>query len=158
VTSTGQLRVELFDAAGNRNALQSTAAIPAGTYTHIVATWDGAAIRIYINGKLDSQATTSIASIRASSADLSIGRVNTSFFKGQIDELAFYNRALRQADVSADFAAGSAGEAVLGSYSRTMTISVSDGVPPAAMPSGAVGSWNGDGNTSDSSGNGNNGS
>src|SRR5262249_50778168 len=50
------------------------------------------------------------------------------------------------------------GEAVLGSYSRTMTISVSDGVPPAAMPSGAVGSWNGDGNTSDSSGNGNNGS
>ena len=74
MNSNGQLRVELFDAAGNRNALQSAAAIPAGTYTHIVAAWDGATIRIYLNGKLDSQVSTSITSIGTSSADLSIGR------------------------------------------------------------------------------------
>jgi len=67
-------------------------AIPAGEWTHVAATYDGASAKVYINGALDADIAGNGA-IDVSVADsptLDIGWRSTSqssFFQGQMDEV-----------------------------------------------------------------------
>ena len=67
-------------------------AIPAGEWTHVAATYDGASAKVYINGGLDADIAGN-GSIDVSVADiptLDIGWRSTSqssFFQGQMDEV-----------------------------------------------------------------------
>ncbi len=73
----------------------STNAISLSTWSHIVGTWDGTNLRIYINGALD-KTTAGSSNPAATTNALSIGayRDGTSRFTGKIDEARVYNRAL----------------------------------------------------------------
>jgi hypothetical protein len=79
------------------------AALPLNTWTHLAATYDGANLRLYVNGnQVASKAQT--GNIKVSGAALRIGG-NSSFgeyFKGLIDEVHVYNRALSQAEIQTD--------------------------------------------------------
>jgi len=80
-----------------------TAAVPLNAWTHVALTYDGAALRLYVNGTQVS--TTDLAGPMASSTNpLRIGgnSVWGEYFKGLIDEVRIYNRPLAPSEIQAD--------------------------------------------------------
>lgn len=70
-----------------------------GTYSHVVATWNGSAAQLYVNGVLadntNDPAATGVYNPNPAGAGLSIASTDTgSPYAGAIDEVAFYPSAL----------------------------------------------------------------
>jgi hypothetical protein len=96
-------RPEAYVNNGSDRGVTGTAAVPQNTWTHLAATYDGATLRLYVNGvQAASQAVT--GTIRTSSGALSIGgnAVWGEYFRGRLDEVRVYNRALSAAEVQTD--------------------------------------------------------
>lgn len=80
---------------------------------HVAGTWDGAMIRIYVDGtERDSLATTAVA---GNTRDVHLGYAwgggtPTRFFRGLVDELTYYTRALSGEEIAGIFNAGSDGK------------------------------------------------
>jgi hypothetical protein len=86
--------------------ISATTATPIGTWTHLATTYDGANLRVFVNGtQVATRAQT--GNIRASTGALRIGGNNVwaEWFSGLIDEARIYNRALTAAEIQADMAA-----------------------------------------------------
>jgi hypothetical protein len=82
-------------ASGERSAIGSS--LPKNLWSHLVGTYDGATLKLYVNGELvRKQAVT--GRIVTSNSPLRIGGngVWSEFFQGRIDEVRIYNRALSQ--------------------------------------------------------------
>jgi len=97
--------------------IYSTNAVPANQWTHFVDTYDGSSVKIYLNGSLQTQAAYNLG-IFPGNSDVGIGAsvgqgAPSQFispFKGKIDEISVYNRALSPGEVQALYAAGSLGK------------------------------------------------
>ena len=78
--------------------------LPVNTWSHITTTYDGALIRVYVNGvQVASIAKT--GSVGVTTGPLRIGGNsiwNTEFFQGRIDAVRIYNRALSGTEIQAD--------------------------------------------------------
>jgi Concanavalin A-like lectin/glucanases superfamily len=72
-----------------------------GQWYHVAAIWDGATVKIYVNGVLDnSPGTARAAPISTDTRPLYIGgRSGTDYFDGQIRDLRIYNRPLTQLEI-----------------------------------------------------------
>jgi hypothetical protein len=80
-----------------------TAALPAGTWSHLAVTYDRTTLRLYVNGtQVASKAYT--ASIQTSANPVQIGgdSLYSQYFSGMIDEVRIYNVALTAAQIQAD--------------------------------------------------------
>ncbi|HWM62688.1 MAG TPA: LamG domain-containing protein, partial [Solirubrobacterales bacterium] len=78
--------------------------LQAKTWNHLAFTYDGAVLRLYVNGELVDTEWGPPA--QASVGPLMFGgNDDEEFFKGRIDEVRIYSRALNEAEVSADSAA-----------------------------------------------------
>ena len=90
-----------------------TNAIPVNKWVHIAATFDGKTMRIYVNGRPDpSPAVLENPRIHPSTADLNIGAWDSGnqlggFFKGIMDEIGIYSRALTHEEILGNYMAGS---------------------------------------------------
>ena len=73
--------------------------ITANEWTHVVGTFDGTSIQIYINGALVAS-TNNPGNIGGFNALLKLAKDNGVYWAGSIDELYIYNRALSQAEVT----------------------------------------------------------
>jgi len=73
-----------------------------GNWHHIVGTYDNNSVKLYIDGQLKDTEAAPDSTIEYGTSDLYMGSVggNKRFFKGSIDAVRFYNRALTQADVT----------------------------------------------------------
>ncbi len=88
--------------------LLSSSALPERQWTHVVATWDGATKRIYIDGQLDT-ASAWTGPILDAPEPVRVGARGESgrvayTFDGQIDSPALYDRALTAAEAAQRFA------------------------------------------------------
>ncbi len=108
--STTQI-VWKLDVSGGK-WLTSTARLSVGSVYHIVGTYDGATMRLYINGALDSSLVTSgnIGNYAYANRNLGFtigddGHLVDGSFKGVVDEVAVYALALSASDVSSHYAA-----------------------------------------------------
>jgi Concanavalin A-like lectin/glucanases superfamily/Domain of unknown function (DUF1929)/Bacterial Ig domain len=90
---------------GSDEAVTGVAAVPLNAWTHLAVTYDGASLRLYVNGALVKTTALSGAMATSTSA-LRIGgnAVWGEYFKGVIDEVRIYNRALSAAEVQTDMA------------------------------------------------------
>jgi glucose/arabinose dehydrogenase len=80
-------------------------ALAPNTWSHLAATYDGATLRIYVNGtQVGSRAQS--GAIRTSTGPLSLGgdALYGQYFAGRIDEVRIYSRALAAAEIQADMA------------------------------------------------------
>jgi hypothetical protein len=77
--------------------------LPLNAWTHLATTWDGQTVRLYVNGAQVAQRAVS-GRITTSGSPLRIGgnKVWDEWFKGQIDDVRVYNRALTAAQIGAD--------------------------------------------------------
>ncbi len=77
------------------------------TWTHIVGTWDGTNLKIYVNGVLKNLSVTITGVLPSTGlSGYVLGKRHDSFnshytFGGVVDEARIYNRAFTQADVTA---------------------------------------------------------
>ncbi|MCI0669588.1 MAG: Ig-like domain-containing protein, partial [Myxococcaceae bacterium] len=88
---------------GGDQATVATTTLPTNAWTHLAATYDGATMRLYVNGKQVTSRTLS-GPMATSDRPLRIGgnSVWGEFFNGLIDEVRIYNRALSQAEILTD--------------------------------------------------------
>lgn len=86
---------------GTRIRLNGPTALPLNTWSHLAATYDGATLRLYVNGAQVSQ-TAATGTLRADANQLRIGNHWNHYFAGQIDEVRVYNRALSATEVQTD--------------------------------------------------------
>src|SRR6185503_5072272 len=101
-TSTNQPSGHAYVGGSDRVARGGTA-LPANQWSHLATTYDGSAVRLYVNATL--VATTTIAgSLATSTGVLRIGGNNIwpEFFQGRIDEVRVYNKALTAAEIQSD--------------------------------------------------------
>jgi hypothetical protein len=76
--------------------------IPTNAWTHLAATYDGSRIRLFVNG-VEADSVLAVSTITASSGALRIGgNSRTEYFKGLIDDVRIYNRALSAAEIQGD--------------------------------------------------------
>lgn len=85
-----------------------------GRWTHVAGTYDGNAIRIYVDGAKVAE-TPMTGAIAVNALPFTIGRtqggsVGMNYWAGSIDELAVYGRALGDPEIAAIHAAGAAGK------------------------------------------------
>ena len=80
------------------------AVLPVNTWSYLSTTWDGATLRLYVNGtQVASQPQT--GALATSTQPLQIGGdsiFTNQFFSGMIDEVRVYNVALTQPQIVAD--------------------------------------------------------
>jgi hypothetical protein len=74
--------------------------ISANEWTHVVGTYDGTTVRIYLNGEVKAEMDAS-AAIAANASSYVIGGTQESrdWFDGMIDEVKLYNRGLTEDEV-----------------------------------------------------------
>jgi len=73
-----------------------------GKWYHLVGTYDGTNVKIYVNGELDGT-TTHSGSIGTSSKSLKIGKNNYSNINGLVDEVKIWDKALTEDEIIADY-------------------------------------------------------
>jgi hypothetical protein len=79
--------------------------IPSNQWSHVVGTYDGQAVKIYINGQLVSSRTYSTAISHSTNAfrigaGASTGGAPGYYWNGTIDEVRVYNRSLSASEIS----------------------------------------------------------
>src|SRR6478672_7793169 len=92
IANTGS---EQFSRAGSALSLRK--------WQHLTATYDGTTARLYVNGALVSAAPAP-GKLLTSNGSLDIGGNNvwSEWFKGSIDDVRVYNRALSTSEISSD--------------------------------------------------------
>ncbi len=87
--------------------LLGTAAVPTNTWTHLATTYDGAALRFFVNG-VQVSTKTAVPAITPGSGPLRIGgnAIWGEYFRGQIDDVRLYNRALSATEIQTDMNTG----------------------------------------------------
>lgn len=78
-----------------------------GRWTHVVATYDGATLQVYLDGALSARAPSSL-SIENGTGDFVIGAAGDDYFPGSLDEVTVYGTALTPEKVRAHYNAGRA--------------------------------------------------
>ena len=93
--------------SGNTYRLDANASYPTdgNTWVHLAATYDGATIKIYVNGVLDNSMATTFT-IGTNNVDLGLGAdvgsgSGTNTLHGQMDEVRIYNGALSAQEIQA---------------------------------------------------------
>jgi len=91
-----------------RDRYSTTNSVPLNTWTHFAVSINDKDIKIYINGKLDSQYTETI-NISGWSGNWYIGQRgnSTNWFLGQLDDLRIYNYALTATQINTLYNNGS---------------------------------------------------
>jgi hypothetical protein len=134
LSTTGVPFVRLFNdtQAPGGGRLNATISYPTNgtTWMHVAATYDGATIKMYINGVLNvTRASTS--PITTNTLPFVIGAPSDGLaarvFPGAIDDARLYNRALNDSEIAA-----------LANLAPTHTITASAGSGGSISPSGAV--------------------
>jgi hypothetical protein len=90
-------------ATGSELWARGTAAPALNTWTHFAVTYDGSAIRLYVNGtQVGTRAQTGSLKTTAGALRFGGNAIWGEFFTGRLDELRLYDRALSAAQITAD--------------------------------------------------------
>ena len=85
--------------------LSGPSALPTGAWTHLAATWDGATVRLYVNGsEVSSKPRAGLLATSAEPLEIGWDSDWESHFVGLIDEVRIYNIARSAEEVQADMA------------------------------------------------------
>jgi len=94
------------DASGSLHGPYSMTPI-LGAWTHVAFTYDGVAVKGYLDGvlKISTSASGSLAA-RATTLHVGVDSIYTQGYKGSMDDLRIYGRALSQSEIQQDMNLG----------------------------------------------------
>lgn len=110
VGESGTFSFFIYNGSGYEPRVTATTIPSANTWYHVVGTFDGSNLKIYVNGVLENTRSRA-TSISYGTGNFLIGAqgsLTSNLFSGNIDETRIYNRALSSAEISAlyNFAPG----------------------------------------------------
>jgi hypothetical protein len=81
--------------------LDSDAVVPLNQWTHVVGTFDGTNMKMYVNGVLQSAHPTATMSVNGQALTIAVenGTCTENYFPGRLDELAIYDHVLTAVQV-----------------------------------------------------------
>ena len=80
-----------------------TAALPLNTWSHLALTWDGATLRLFVNGaQVATRALTGTLPNSTGALRFGGNGVWSEWFAGRLDEIRVYDRALTQTELQTD--------------------------------------------------------
>ena len=92
---------------GGEKEARGTAALAANTWTHLATTYDGANLRLYVNGTLvKTLAQTGNIAVSTGALRLGGNSIWGEWFAGTLDDVRIYNKALTAAEIQADMTRG----------------------------------------------------
>jgi hypothetical protein len=100
---------------GRADVSSGPSLVTVGSYQHLAASYDGNNIKLYYNGTLATNQLVGTANFNTGDP-INIGVENLAAagaifpFKGMVDELSIYNRALSDQEIASIFGAGTAGK------------------------------------------------
>ncbi|MFN2500367.1 MAG: LamG domain-containing protein, partial [Pyrinomonadaceae bacterium] len=109
----GQLKFRLIIVPGvDHRTIASDSVIPINAWTHVAATWDGATMKLFVNGVQQAQTLAVSPPINSGTGPTLIGANGSGVyhFAGLIDEVEIFNRALSASEVQSLYNASSAGK------------------------------------------------
>ena len=91
---------------GGQKEARGTAALPANAWTHLASSYDGATLRLYVNGtQVRSLAVTGPMTVSTGPLKLGGNAIWAEWFAGLMDDVRIYNRALTPAEIQGDMSA-----------------------------------------------------
>ena len=84
---------------GQDKTVTSTTTLPPHKWTHVAARYNGAQIRIFINGTIDTATTATTGALAATTAPLFIDGEH-NHFHGYLDDVSIYDRALSDREIT----------------------------------------------------------
>jgi hypothetical protein len=101
-SDTAGARAEL-NSGGVKPAVSNPGSLPVNAWSHLAVTYNGTALRLFVNGVLVST-TPATGSVVNSAGALRVGgnTVWGEYFEGLIDEVRIYKRALTAAEIQTD--------------------------------------------------------
>ena len=123
-TTTGRAEGSIgVTTSPNHKEVASTASLQANVWTHLATTFDGAKLRLYVNGELVATKTvTGGDSGREGALKIGCDSQYGEHFHGRIDEVRVYDRALDENEVDGDL-----GKPIFREVSGASTIEGEDG-------------------------------
>jgi hypothetical protein len=90
----------ISNGTGGSQSCINTSALLDNTWYHVAGVYDGATMKLYINGVLNASGNKT-GNIGYSALPLTIGAARTSgdYYKGWLDEVAIFNRALQEQEI-----------------------------------------------------------
>ena len=138
-------KVALFLNESDSGGFRGNTVLKTGRWYHVAATWDGADVRIYLDGQLDNTPAARTGTLSNDNRPLYLGgRSSSDFFDGMLYDARLYNRALSHAEIAQVF--GFTGHWKFAEGSGTAAADSSGVANNAALSGGAT--W-----TADCSGN-----
>jgi len=115
VLSGGHAEGRITDASGVAASVVSASVLSNDQFYHIAFTYDGTALKLYVNGVLDGTSATSLTPVQNTNpvsigAWQSVSAGTIQHWAGLIDEVELFNRALSAAEIQGIANAGSAGK------------------------------------------------
>jgi len=101
----------VLDIGGSPFTVSSDSIIPLNTWSHLVYTWNGTYVKIYLNGDLDITPVAKSGTLSTGGNSLRIGHefaktIGTRHFDGYIEELRIYDRAINSTEISYSYNSG----------------------------------------------------
>lgn len=106
---TSSFEFSVWGVDGTKHKATASNTLTVGNWHHVVGTYDGSNVRIYVNGALKT--TTAYSGSIATPADFSLkfGRLGSSalyYWNGQMDNIRIYDYARTQAQIAWDYNRG----------------------------------------------------
>ena len=102
----------------NSYQIAAPAGLPTNTWSHVALTYDGSALRLYVNG-IHVASTSASGALPSTVLPFSIGRPWWGEFAGSLDEVRLYRAALSATAIAADMTAAIDRPSTLAVVSRT---------------------------------------
>jgi hypothetical protein len=81
-----------------------------GQWYHVAVTRNASTYNLYLNGVRVATSKNRVDAIQDAAAPLTIGNAEDYFFKGRLDEVEIFDRALSASEIKSIYDAGSAGK------------------------------------------------
>ncbi len=97
---------------GSQRTATGGASVGSGTWAHVVGTYDGSNVRLYVNGVASGSPTATTGAIATNNFSWTVGKnasAATGYLNATIDEVKIFSRALSAEEIKAEYDAQNVG-------------------------------------------------